>query len=114
MPPRLPAVIPGAGFDEVARPADGFGRVEEVGGRGEELVREGEDAGGQERGDEVWGSSAIVFLTWMVCVCRGSSTNAGSAEGAVYLVRRDEIRGGGLDVLNRFGGECMDLHSLND
>ncbi len=55
---------------------------------------------------------------WCVCVCvqdnqQGSSTDACGAEGAVYLVRRDGIGGGGLSVLNRFGGECLYLHGLS-
>lgn len=53
MPAGLPAIIPSAGFDEVARAADGFCGVDEVGSGGEEFVGEGEDAGGQVCGDEV-------------------------------------------------------------
>lgn len=89
MPTGFPAIVPGARFDEVAGPTDGGCGVEEVGSRGEELVGEGKDAGGQRGGDEV---------------------NARGTEGTVYLVRRDEIGGGGLGVLNYFGGECLDFH----
>ena len=40
MPPRLPAIVPSACFDEVAGAADRFCGVDEVGGGGEELVGE--------------------------------------------------------------------------
>lgn len=53
MPTGFPAIVPGARFDEVAGPTDGGCGVEEVGSRGEELVGEGKDAGGQRGGDEV-------------------------------------------------------------
>ena len=53
MPTGLPAIVPRARFDEVAGPMDGFRGVDEVGGGGEELVGEREDAGGQRGGDEV-------------------------------------------------------------
>ena len=143
MPPRLPAIVPSARFDEEARAADGRGRVDEVGGGGEEVVGIGQDAGGQGGGDEV---CLFVFLfvfskmfraNWcctgiVICIsirgglfCQevetlflrlrgrgGRSTNACGAEGVVYLIRRDGIDGGGLDVLNRFGGECLDFHFL--
>lgn len=46
MPSRLPAIIPRARFDEVARAADGWGRVDEVGSGGEEVVGVGKDEGG--------------------------------------------------------------------
>ena len=41
---------------------------------------------------------------------RGSSTDACGTEGAVYLVWGNRIGGGGLSVLDRFGGECLDFH----
>ena len=41
---------------------------------------------------------------------RRDSTNACGAEGVVYSIRRDGVGGGGLDILNRFGGECLDFH----
>lgn len=50
----FPPVVPGAGVDEVARFADRGGGREEVGGGGEPFVGEGEDAGAEGRGDEVW------------------------------------------------------------
>lgn len=53
MPARLPAIVPGARFDKVAGPVDGFCGIDEVGSGGEELVGEGEDAGGQRGGDEI-------------------------------------------------------------
>ncbi len=59
MPPGLPAIVPSARFDKDARAADGRGGVNEVGGRGEELVGEGEDAGGEGGGDEVCGSLVV-------------------------------------------------------
>ena len=61
MPARLPAIVPGARFDEVAGPADGFCGVDEVGSWGEELVGEGEDAGGQRGGDEICGFVSRLF-----------------------------------------------------
>ena len=47
-----------------------------------------------------------VFLRWR----GGSSTDACGAEGVVYLVWRDGVGGGGLGVLDCFGGECLDFH----
>lgn len=51
---RLPAVVPGARVDHLAGGADGRGRGQEVGGLGEPLVREAEDAAAQSGGDEVF------------------------------------------------------------
>lgn len=84
MPPGLPAIVPRARFDEVAGPTNGFGGVDEVRGRGEEFVGEGEDAGGQRGGDEVCTCQLMVF--WAGGVCKDHRPGS---RGGVELVEVD-------------------------
>lgn len=56
MPSRLPSIIPRPRLHKHARTYEGRFRVEEVCGWGEEFVAEGQDAGVQGGGDEVWRS----------------------------------------------------------
>ena len=52
--PRLPAVVPPPGSDEVASALDGCGGVDEVRRRGEEFVREGDDLTAEGGADEIY------------------------------------------------------------
>ena len=70
MSPCLPPIVPSSCIREDARFADGCGGGGEVVGGGEPFVGEGEDAGAEGFGDEVFferfEGSVNVFCAWVV------------------------------------------------
>jgi len=108
----FPAIVPGAGGDVNVRAVDrGFGFYK-VRGVGEELVGEGEDAGAEGGGGEVWEWSLAMRY------CGGMEglkcTYTVGAECAVDLLGGNSVIDGLRSGLHDCAEEALHVHCVGD